>query len=47
MNLNNKYTAITGASSGIGYSVAKKFASEGKNLILKPGLTMQVLALIH
>ncbi|KRL83800.1 SDR family NAD(P)-dependent oxidoreductase [Ligilactobacillus apodemi] len=29
-----KYTVITGASSGIGYETAKKFASRGKNLII-------------
>lgn len=29
-----KYVAITGASSGIGYSTAKAFAKRGKNLIL-------------
>ncbi|MBP1047660.1 SDR family NAD(P)-dependent oxidoreductase [Enterococcus sp. BWM-S5] len=29
-----KYVAITGASSGIGYSLAGKFAEQGKHLIL-------------
>jgi len=29
-----KYTAITGASSGIGYATAKAFAKRGKNLII-------------
>lgn len=29
-----KYTAITGASSGIGRAVAKLFAKKDKNLIL-------------
>ena len=30
----NKYTVITGASSGIGYETAKAFAKRGNNLIL-------------
>ena len=34
MNLNKKYIAITGASSGIGMEAAKLFASRGFNLIL-------------
>lgn len=29
-----KYTVITGASSGIGYETAKAFAGRGSNLIL-------------
>ena len=29
-----KFTVITGASSGIGYEVAKAFAARGKNLIV-------------
>lgn len=31
---NKKYITITGASSGIGYAVAKAFANHGKNLII-------------
>lgn len=31
---NDRYTVITGASSGIGYEAAKAFASRGKNLII-------------
>ena len=34
MNLENKNILITGASSGIGYELAKQFAGEGCNLIL-------------
>ena len=34
VNETNKYTAITGASSGIGYETAKAFASRGKNVII-------------
>lgn len=29
-----KYTVITGASSGIGYEAAKAFAERGKNLVI-------------
>lgn len=35
MEINSrKYTVITGASSGIGYSTAKAFAKRGKNLVV-------------
>ena len=34
VNETNKYTVITGASSGIGYETAKAFASRGKNVII-------------
>lgn len=34
MKRNNKYTVITGASSGIGYETAKAFAKRGKNLVI-------------
>ncbi len=34
MERNNKYTVITGASSGIGYETAKAFAKRGKNLVI-------------
>lgn len=34
MKENNKYTVITGASSGIGYETAKAFAKRGKNLVI-------------
>lgn len=34
MENNNKYTVITGASSGIGWEAAKAFAKRNKNLIL-------------
>lgn len=30
----NSYIVITGASSGIGYAVAKAFAQRNKNLII-------------
>ncbi len=32
--MSEKYTVITGASSGIGREMAKVFAKKGKNLIL-------------
>lgn len=32
--MNNRYTVITGASSGIGYETAKAFAARGKNLVV-------------
>ncbi|WP_297420051.1 SDR family oxidoreductase [Clostridium sp.] len=34
MKQDNKYTVITGASSGIGYETAKAFAKRGENLII-------------
>src|SRR5882757_6814172 len=34
MSLNNKVVIITGASSGIGKSLAAEFASRGANLVL-------------
>lgn len=34
MNGKEKYTVITGASSGIGYETAKAFAKRGKNLVI-------------
>ena len=34
MKINDKYTVITGASSGIGYETAKAFAGRGKNLVI-------------
>jgi uncharacterized protein len=30
---NNRYTLITGATNGIGYELAKLFASDGHNII--------------
>jgi len=34
MKREKRYTVITGASSGIGYEIAKVFASKGKNLVI-------------
>lgn len=34
VTITQKYTVITGASSGIGYETAKAFADRGKNLII-------------
>ncbi len=34
MNTNGKYALITGASSGIGYELAKLFAQDGYNLVI-------------
>eukprot|EP00828_Plagiopyla_frontata_P026807 TRINITY_DN34967_c0_g1_i1.p1 TRINITY_DN34967_c0_g1~~TRINITY_DN34967_c0_g1_i1.p1 ORF type:complete len:172 (-),score=16.60 TRINITY_DN34967_c0_g1_i1:108-623(-) len=34
LKTNNKYTVITGASSGIGYAASKAFAKRGKNLVI-------------
>ena len=34
MKRNDKYTVITGASSGIGYETAKAFAKRDKNLVI-------------
>jgi len=34
MDLDQKFTVITGASSGIGYATAIAFAKRGKNLIV-------------
>ncbi|MFT3737633.1 MAG: SDR family NAD(P)-dependent oxidoreductase [Breznakibacter sp.] len=39
---NLKYVVITGASSGIGYEVAKAFAKEGKNIIIVARRTQQL-----
>ena len=33
-NANNKRAVITGATSGIGYELAKLFAQDGYNLII-------------
>ncbi len=34
MQTNNQYALITGATSGIGYELAKLFAKDGYNLII-------------
>ncbi|MFX0208439.1 MAG: SDR family NAD(P)-dependent oxidoreductase, partial [Candidatus Hodarchaeota archaeon] len=34
-NLENKYILVTGASGGIGQTIAKKFSEEGCNLSLQ------------
>lgn len=34
MESHEKYTVVTGASSGIGYETAKAFAARGKNLVI-------------
>ena len=34
MRLNNKVAIITGAASGFGKGIAKKFTDEGANLIM-------------
>ncbi|HYC27454.1 MAG TPA: SDR family NAD(P)-dependent oxidoreductase, partial [Chitinophagaceae bacterium] len=33
-NINNRYALITGATSGIGYELAKLFAGDGYNLVI-------------
>lgn len=43
--MNEKYAVITGASSGIGYEVAKAFAKRGKNLIIAARRTDRLNAL--
>ena len=45
INNEKKYTAITGASSGIGYASALEFANRNKNLILIARREQQLQAL--